>query len=1007
MLYLSRDQNQVALAQRYLQAVQRSPHGYALALHLLQSHENTHRYFGALTLTVVIHSIDSVDESTLHQLIAPLVDLISLICLLPASIDSNMFILKKQLSNLALIFIRFHSSLDRPLFPLLQALGCSPLESQPFEDIISAISLDSLRIILEFYAILIEDVSKHTNLLLLVHSIVKEKVFSEFAVCISFMNFLLQKSSLAPELQLQTSHALSAWMSYIPNIGGEQRYNAEDITPLIDFLFHYLVPECDLDNDAIASTLTNCLVTLTDILEINPTLLPMETKLILYSALFEEGKWGDFFLNSVVVCDKRFELETTVTAFVDIIIALVQLNSIRLSKSILEPTTQNILRKLFVLSSTPGVPCVDEEISERSLIFWEELANVYEDSEDVFEALFESKDDSSFREAFENEKRTIFLEVAKIYWTKIRIHDLATYYSMKADFNSYRSNVADLFLVIYNILKTPFYGTLIDGLETRIAQLISGTCDLADLEASLFLLFKINDDSAYFESQAEVLLPFSQRVFAGGLIEAFASTSEDQKLTTLVTSTFIQFLASNIYFFRLESGSTYLGKVFDYLFPLIVGNTTPISLLASKTATKICEECSGSLLEILPNLEVIVVEMLKNPSLDSLIRLRMFSAYSVIARGIEDYQRHAQVIYGAVSAVKEASEAMIATVVGTLTEEQEDYLLSLLSCIVNFAKGSGLPDETVDNMADEAKAQYVTYWTEDPLHFKDLVLSMIVRFSMEFEPMAQKTLSIEKCVGVFKAGIREQLAGPFTFDKKIIADYVCQVMSRPINPNAVPYIFSLVECLVSANHKQLDPMLVHGIIEGVFVSNLEFLKTDPDMIKSAIDVFSKILDHQPSLVTSYEVFRSSILGFALDGLNSGELFLIKAVLKFWSTLITLKKGTKEDREMVDSMFFNEHLGLTLVSRLLDAFLRAARSSLDNYYSIFRNLIGKYPVASKAWLVESLTTVPSIDHSKISDKDLEMFVSKLLITRGRRTANEVLKNFWLTTNGLADYNSRDF
>lgn len=909
------------------------------------------------------------------------------------------------MSNLSLLFLRFSDHIRNPLTYLLQALGSQSPESRPFEELISALPVENFKLVLEFYTICIEDVVKQSVLPLLMNSTIKETIFADFRTAVSYVNFLLQKNSATTDVIFQTSHTISAWMSYIPNISGECRYSLEDMSPFIDFLFYHFKTELHLQDEAIADTITNCMNTFTEVLETNPTLLSTDVKLSLYSILFAEGEWGEHFLNSVILTDMRYEHETEVMAFVDLVSALAQLNSIRISKTILESMTQNILRRLFLMSSIPGVPFIDESVSERTLIFWEELANVYEDSGDVFEALFESKADPAYQQAFEHEKTVIFEEVAKIYWTKIRYQDADLYLSMKTDFNSYRSNVADLFLVIYNILKSPFYATLTADLVERIHQLSKGNCDLADLEASLFLLYKINDDSAYFESQSEVLLPFSKRILESGLIEAFASVSETKTITTVASSTLIQYLASNIFFFKLDEGYPYLRKVFDFLFPLIVGQASPTSLLASKTATKICEECSTRLLGILPDLELIVIEMLRNPSIDSLIRLRMFNAYSVIARSINEIQEHAHIIHGAVTAVKDASKAMIESVSDVLQEEQEEYLLSLLSCIVNIAKGSGLPDEMIEKMLDEEKSSYSEFWSNDSLQVKPLVLSILGYFSMEFKPMAQKTLVVEKCVNTFKAGLREELGGPFSFDGNVIADYVCQVMSHSPNPNAVPYLFSLIECYISVNYKVMDPMMFRAIIDRVFVSNIEFLKSDPDMIKSGIDIFTKTLEVRPSLVLTYDVFKTSILSFALFGLDTKELFIIKSMLKFWNSLLSLKKGSKEDHVTVDELFQNEQLGLAMVSKLLSSFLQAARSSLENYYSIFRALLGKYPMQLKGWLVHALASDPAINRSKVSEKDLEMFINKLLITRGRRTANEVLKNFWLTTNGLVDYNSQ--
>ena len=204
------------------------------------------------------------------------------------------------------------------------------------------------------------------------------------------------------------------------------------------------------------------------------------------------------------------------------------------------------------------------------------------------------------------------------------------------------------------------------------------------------------------------------------------------------------------------------------------------------------------------------------------------------------------------------------------------------------------------------------------------------------------------------------------------------------------------------------------LIEKFFVEKKQLFESEVDLITTAISMFSTILERFPSLLVGLPVFQSEILDFALRGLKSHESFLIRATAKFWTNLIVLKRGKANDQEIVQNIMIHKlslgsekSLGYTLVDNAIVSFIDNPRSHLEYFYQLFRNLIGKYPLHFKNWLrlilIEVFVNTQNQKfRSRFTIQYVDQLVSKLMLTRGHRQANDVLKEFWLECNNLVDY-----
>lgn len=168
-------------------------------------------------------------------------------------------------------------------------------------------------------------------------------------------------------------------------------------------------------------------------------------------------------------------------------------------------------------------------------------------------------------------------------------------------------------------------------------------------------------------------------------------------------------------------------------------------------------------------------------------------------------------------------------------------------------------------------------------------------------------------------------------------------------------------------------------------------------------MFATILEKKPSLVIYNQMFASNIVDFGLYGLLAQESLVVRVSLRFWLTLLALKKGSFEDQTAVKDLMVTTNCGQIFVHTLLQSFIDSPRSNLDYYYQVFRNLIAKFAPHFKNWM---LIVRPDIsvkgERGGLDPRMYDNFISKLVLTRGLRTTNEVLKTFWLQVNGLVEF-----
>lgn len=970
-----------------------------MAAQLLQLPSLNCKFFGALTYAVVIHKL--VPNSPPEHIQQIIVDLQGALSALHFSKDAQRYqlITQKLLSNLALVFVKFHSLFDEPtqlLYPIFADQGHEKQQHQ-------------IALALRFLSILVEDISKNEIIDTKVHVVVHEHIYPHLLRTIAFLQQLSLAKNLLPQLETSSLDCLNSWVTYmsIAETASEVRYN--ETNDLTEYLFQHLKPLAAQSPNEMELA-SKALLVFAEIIEVNPRMLNFEAKNRLSGNLLKEGSLGYDLMLLIISGDGKDDFEDAINNFMNALVAYLQMDILKLSKSILTNETMHIIKVVASLTNAAGYPIHNETVSDLLLSFWSELANTYIDDVDTFEAMFEKDPDQ--KRSFEEEKIRIFNEVCGIYWKKIHLPPLHILTSVRSEFLYYRSNVADFFLVTYSLISLPFYNSLTSNLVESLANIKTEPGLIVNIESILYLLYKITDDSTFYESQASALLPFVEKVLHAGLVPVMSDYPNYGDMEVYFQSTLIHYLSSIQFFLKIPENKTFLTLIFDFLFAVLINSSSSssVSLITSKTILKVCQECRSNLVEFLPTIEQILVTILENHEFDSLVRQRMFHSYTSIAQCIKDPVQSSEILSRMLTAIYNQSLKVMTALPESVSEDQEDYLISLFSCVVEIGKGCQAPEEVEELYTDEEQQTINNHWSEDPQNVKGLITRIVEQFSLQYKPLAQNSSITEKSCLILKSGLGEEVNGPFCFALNDIFGYLVVKLKATSNPNSIPYIYSLVETIVIINFKDLDAALLEQLLLQIFTEKVSFLRTDPYMIKAAIDVFATILEKSPSLIIhSPSVFNDVIFDFAMSALRAHESFIIKSALRFWVSFVLLRKGNQEDHDRVSNFISSEVYGKTLALNLLQSFIDTSRSNLELYYPIFRQLLGKYQLFFKRWLQQILIDERnfSTKNEKIDTAYLNSFIEQLMVTRGQRSAQDVLKKFWLSINGLIEFSNQKY
>lgn len=985
LLYSSSNALEIHELQERLQTYQKSEIGYQLGFKLLENSNKNVKYFGALTITVFLNTHDSsvIFENCFNQVLGVLIELST------TDFTGNLFIIKKLISNLSLLYI-MNSEVANfdPVFRLLSAILGS--KDTAMSTMISQLQDEKqLELLLLFLLILAEDIIKLPTQSPKLHTLIHNTVFKYCSVLFEYLYNNLP--SISTRIILLLLDCLSSWVVYISvaETNSEERYN-DDVQVFLQYLLKQLDIETNINNMEI---LNKSFTLFTEIIDNVPRILsPLRSTI--FDILFGKNKFGTRYTK--LICTSQEFRETyslEIENYVNLVISYLGLNLVLITRNINDINVVNIIQMTMALSSIPGIPTEDENVSEQFIVFWEDFTETYIDDAEEMKPQFTADQDQANFIAKRNE---ILLEVSRIFFKKVLYYPAAT-----KEFRLYRNSVAELFGSLYSLMGVSLYSSICDLICFNLDQQDRTTETFQNLEAGLYLIYKITSDIYFHDDHEEddfgkvTLTPLINEMFNKHLVSVVEGAPEF--VTKQLQITLLNVMSVLPFFYRNEVGSQHLPATFNFLFNIILnGANETISLIASRTVYKICQDSEEKLIPFLPNLELILLEMLKNPNIDDTIRERMTHSYISIARATKNPVDWGNRVHGVLMEIESCYSG--------LNEELEAYAVSLISCISEMSNASLLPEDVEDYLTLEQLNIHKAYWIEDPLEIRSKVLKNLKLFSLETNMLSRNSIVTEKCCNVLKYGFREELPGPFTFSVDIVFEYLVAKVQN-CNTQSIPIIHGLLETIIITSFKTINPDATEILLNSIFIEIYSTIVSDVDLVKSSLDLFTTILEKRPALLLQTPFFSDTIIPFAIQPLYLHEIFVVKSVTKFWNTAITLKKGNSNDhqqiKDIINSSIQNTTIGVLLIEALLSGFVLAPRSAIEYYFPLFRTLIARMPLEVKNWIRHVLLN-SSMGKAPLDSKKSETFLNKLLLTRGQRQANDVLRDYWLQVNKLTNF-----
>lgn len=870
------------------------------------------------------------------------------------------FVIRKMLSNLALLYIYHFKSWRNPLTNLAASL----VSKQPVLDGTSMdLPLEFKQIMINFSQIVAEELIKK-EVASTAKAQLHQSVYQNVFVVVEGM--LLNSDQEYLSLHADTwMECFVSWVNYASKaeFNSTVRYN---FTPLLSELVGFLS----------TSLAPKALETLVEAMDINSTFFTSEVKDSLHQFVFG-GSGVELLQNDPDLS----------SSFAQLVILLIEMDMVSFCYHINDQSDTKF-DLLLHLTNFSGIPIVEETISNDFIDFWMQMSDTFSEDHDRFESMLDH--DTQAIKAFDQKATDLLLKVSQIYWSKIHIPDDLE--GFKNEFRVYRRDVGDLFVSISTVVKFQLY----EGLVSTISQTLETSKNLGDIEASLYLINALNEDYSE-DNVSQHVIDCVTVLFKAGLLNTVVSNRTQGKFEYFVYTT-VRFVASVDWFYKSESGASFLSDILNFLFECMTSSKN-YQLTSSRAIADICDECRDSLKGSAQNLLQFVSNSIGDPEMNALVKERLVNSCASIIQGMKEPEEQGSYLFTLFSAI---GRAMVKDMgqLDTCTKKDEkplkDYLIGLISSVSSIGKGMQLPDEPSEVYGSEQELARVNkYWNEDPHGIHSQILEIIQGFTLS--PKLSDNLEVaEEISNIFKSGLTESVAGPFVFAPAVITKFILAKFESLRTFKTYPIWYELYSKVIKASYRKMDPESVQLTVQHICIEKEDIIKTDPDMIQAVLRVYSTILSTKPSLLTGN---LEPILNFAVNQLVSQERFVLKSLQQFWTTVIYLRRGTRQDTMVIRRLFNETQLGSTLTYQVLKNMLKIERSNLEYFTEILKALVSKYPMLIERWMNSSFEKLNSKRSKPIQ---YELFVKKMLVTRGMRPANGLIKNFWLEVNGLVNY-----
>lgn len=902
----------------------------------------------------------------------------------------------------------------------------------PYQDLISFISSNARynQLVLTFTEIIVEDLTKLQTRR---HSTPRINEIVHKHLYITTMALLNVNLTSTPVDQIDETifKTLTAWVTYVSltRSGTVSMDLSELFQNLINLMYQ---SNDDTDSFNVAEKITSIW---SYIFANDPTLMNYELRQQIEATFLgvtrsgnadvSKNQWLLQYMNHLVTNEMITELKELSTCIVDFL----QINNLDLCNKLFtktahdEITIQQYIKVLLQLTNFPLLPVLQESFSVRMVDFWLDLADSYLNLPN------EIMSPNAINIAVD-----IFQQIINIYLPKIsllnkqKIIEDGNDETSIHEFEDFRSAVTDLTQSLWSILGNEHLtNVLIAGIGSNDASKIvtNGTnfSSYYQIEAMCFLLNKIVVDMDLSISPWIIGILAKNPFFIQNIMLLFKTglTMDQQNPNnSLLKLDFIRSSSSLI-----SSICGYFNRDPKELDSCIQALFQGLEVCTAKTAANKINNVSEKIKEIDNTLEVIVVKTIAN--LCDICRKQLanylvhffniFNSLLQYESNVSQFTRgklarcigyiiecqyelgpenQAKYIVQFLDIINGYVDTCLSSDPSSITSQQIDYIHTMLECISEFGSSMINNSEDENEILLQQLPQYQQFWAADPLGCRARVMGLIEKILRN--PVYNTTSSFIEvsCLLLGKTlTLREDEPHFLKFGMADIIQFILKHLNEHNYVSSLPFFVYLLEKLVSHYKDNLSANEFDYLFKEIFLKFYpQYIANDPDLLQSMINFIISVLDCKPALVINSPEWMSFILPTFVKLLPSNEKFTIFAVTKFWTKMVNNRKYTQEDLHVTRQQI--GMIGSELVYQTMFGIYKTQRSDLNSYTDLLRALVAKFPMETKAWLIEALPKI--CNNPAVHEK----FINKLFVTRGSRAAGNVILTWWLDVTSLPSY-----
>ncbi|KAG5366324.1 hypothetical protein CJU89_0744 [Yarrowia sp. B02] len=935
-LYVPRNADEIKETQRQLQAQQRGPHGWEMARQLLRSNSSNSQFFGALTYAVQINArADSGNSGTEDDQRQVVSELLSWLVGIRSRAEGKAFVVQKLLSVITLAFQRYPYAWRAPLNSVIGTITTGEVVLDvPNGNTPQINNAADLQLILLFAKTLAEDLSRPggfvgQDMKMVLRGIIEDDNMDAIMA--------LLKSALQQGMGLD---CFNSWVVYGCTSDGKKIL--ERLSELNDVLLPFIQTEQLFEESA---------KLVYDVLESWPTYFSRawKTQLMdLYMGEWGQNTWQQFAGDIDTHLDAAEWyvklLRSVCDSYSDHVLALMPTQKL---------APGGLMALLLKLSEgVPGLtPIEDENMSSELLEYWMGLLDTLYDNQ--------GKMDSELVDG-------LLLQVASIFWSKMRLPDLTESTEMK----EFRRDVGDLLESVCSIVPVKLLQNLA-GIVTR--NIAEAEPDWPSVEAALHGLIAVadsdDDNSAAVVCKDPALL---QKI--------------SQHPSVRLRKTAITFVG--VFDSKYVHGPC-LGSALDFLFASLAEPS--LSLFASRSISKLCSDGRKSLGPMLASFFQVYEQMVSGDmAMSSYCHENTVEGIAAIIESEPSIEKQSEYLSRLIDILIDRSQKEMA-VADTLPD---DPIVSLFKCLICIGKKLQSIEEVDLDASNTAAVS--AFWQSDPNQAQQKLLHIITTFAIQQAPYNTSVEICDLACLLFRKGFSEEV-GPFVFSTQVIFEFISTKFNQ--GPEFAPKVVNLASCYLTSSTASASARdeFTKEIVNLFFAGSNSILNGDDDMAHDVLGLVEKIASTTPELffVHTPEPLLHAILSYAVSALASSQILVISNSTSLWTNFCTLKlQGDAKERHLM----IMKALGPSLINAIMMKVCGdATRSSLSYYSSVLRKYIFKFPMDAKH-NIEQFFNNPETKPPKASDQDVKTFVAKLVNLRGQKLTDSVVKEFWVTCSG---------